>query len=168
MPERSAVEAAAILRQTLKLHEDRVQVYRQFETAFKAYIESKDHAAYATANQQVVSGFNRVNEGVRALQAALKDAQGREDLAALLAAVQVAEKEKFKLTIERHLLMKAQLIDITDEDEAEEKEPVYKAQLQRNAREIAEAIDSVNEALSEVRIALDELGVEPEGGDGGS
>lgn len=170
-----------LLRKFLEVQQRRAEAYAKLRSGFAEYMVSGGEIAYQQLCSEITVEFNDCSKQVLEMEALfLNPEYCREDLAQLLRAVQVQEKEKLHLTATIQVLKKAgrpserlvshencslksptgheciHLHEITEAAGTEEAEAdaEYENALKEAIRGVQDAVTTINEHLEEVRYEI--------------
>mmetsp|Transcript_24247 Transcript_24247/g.79026 ORF Transcript_24247/g.79026 Transcript_24247/m.79026 type:complete len:181 (+) Transcript_24247:53-595(+) len=158
----------------------RVELYREFSTAFDEHLRGGGAAEYAAACSRITAAFQEASTRAREVERVLRDE--RVDLAELVRRVQVGEKEKLEMTAVLQVLRKEHAQGLWSwQEEADDRatpltveqlqqqwglgtgrcacvgqtaEPTrveYEGALQEATQALQRAVDEINDALDEFR-----------------
>ncbi|CAM6048605.1 unnamed protein product [Sphagnum compactum] len=167
--------ATQLLRRFLKIQENRAGLYSLLQSGFSDYLKTGSEQAFKELCSRITVDFNDCSRQVLQIEAALRAADvGREDLAHILQAVQVQEKQNLRMTATLQVLKKAgrpsdrahvpasghgqQCGHSHDEQtsplEMAEAEAEYDAAYKEATRALQEARTVIHEYMEEVRYEL--------------
>lgn len=190
-PETAAAPDAApapqvldLLRRFLAVQQRRAEAYARLKSGFAEYMVSGGEVAYQQLCGEITAEFNDCSKQVIEMESLfMAPDYGRVDLAQMLRAVQVQEKQKLHLTATIQLLKKASrpserlvshenctfkkpmqhncvhLHEITEAEGTEEVEAdaEYDNALNEAIRGVQDAVTTINEHLEEVRYEIEAL-----------
>ncbi|KAK8575652.1 hypothetical protein V6N13_033097 [Hibiscus sabdariffa] len=176
-----------LLRKFLEIQQRRAQAYARLKTGFSEYMKSGGELAYQQLCSEITVEFNDCSKQVLEMESLfLNPDYCRVDLAELLRAVQIQEKQKLNLTATIQVLKKAgrpserlvnhknclfkkpmehecvHLHEITEAAGTEEAEAnaEYDNALKEAIRGVQDAVTTINEHLEEVRYEIAALEAE--------
>ncbi|GMJ14381.1 hypothetical protein like AT5G04910 [Hibiscus trionum] len=180
-------EILHLLRRFLEVQQRRAQAYARLKTGFSEYMKSGGELAYQQLCSEITVEFNDCSKQVLEMESLfLNPDYCRADLAELLRAVQIQEKQKLNLTATIQVLKKAgrpserlvnhenclfkkpmehecvHLHEITEAAGTEDAEAnaEYDNALKEAIRGVQDAVTTINEHLEEVRYEIAALEAE--------
>lgn len=179
-----APQVLDLLRRFLAVQQRRAEAYARLKSGFAEYMVSGGEVAYQQLCGEITAEFNDCSKQVIEMESLfMAPDYGRVDLAQMLRAVQVQEKQKLHLTATIQLLKKASrpserlvshenctfkkpmqhncvhLHEITEAEGTEEVEAdaEYDNALNEAIRGVQDAVTTINEHLEEVRYEIEAL-----------
>lgn len=180
----AAPQVLDLLRRFLAVQQRRAEAYARLKSGFAEYMVSGGEVAYQQLCGEITAEFNDCSKQVIEMESLfMAPDYGRVDLAQMLRAVQVQEKQKLHLTATIQLLKKASrpserlvshenctfkkpmqhncvhLHEITEAEGTEEVEAdaEYDNALNEAIRGVQDAVTTINEHLEEVRYEIEAL-----------
>lgn len=135
----------------LALHEQRVTVYKYFDTKFKEYLDSGYEQVYKGHVMAITRQFQDISENVKKLQEGIEkdDAEGSN----VIQQIQMNEKEKLRVTIEIQMIKKKYRADKKKQEMIQnEIELKYDRDLIEKKREMDEIVQKINDLIMELSV----------------
>jgi hypothetical protein len=147
---RLPMEIVDLVKSFLKLHEQRVIVYKYFDTKFEEFLQSGYEKIYQTHCVAITKQFQEISENTKSILIEIRKLD--TEVADLIQGIQQNEREKLKLTIEIQMLKRDYAKNKKNEELIHgERELAFDKALRLKLVEFNEIVISINDKIMELQ-----------------